>query len=71
MFDTSEKVTQSGTPMTVNQKWVDLLTDTGSLLRVRGATVSHPPPPPSGNSKLHTTSPIALTCPEAGDKSSL
>jgi len=34
MFDTSEKATQFGTGMTMNQKQADLLTDTGSLLRV-------------------------------------
>lgn len=48
MFDTSEKTIQSGTLTTVNQKWADLLTDTGILCRLRGATVSHLPPPPPG-----------------------
>jgi len=71
MFDTSEKATQFGTGMTMNQKQADLLTDTGSLLRVHWVTVSHQLPPPPGNSKLHNSSPTALTCPGAGDKWSL
>ena len=43
MFDASEKVTQPGTQKTMNQKCVDLLTDTGSLLRVYGASQSPTP----------------------------
>lgn len=70
MFDTSEKTIQSGTLTTVNQKWADLLTDTGILCRLRGATVSHLPPPPPGTQSSTTTSPTALLCSGAGDKSS-
>lgn len=70
MFDTSEKATQSGTLSAVNQKRADLLTDVGRLPGAHGAAVSHLPPPPPGNSKLHT-SPAALMCHGAGDKSRL
>lgn len=70
MFDTSEKATQSGTLTAVNQKWADLLTDVGRLPGAHGAAVSCLPPLPPGNLKLHT-SPAALMCHGARDKSSL
>lgn len=70
MFDTSEKATQSGTLTAVNQKWADLLTDVGRLPGAHRAAVSCLPPLPPGNLKLHT-SPAALMCHGARDKSSL